>query len=208
MQNAPNYNAFFNELTAIRPITPAFINGMESLIETWPVLENDILIRQGQRVTHYFSQREGFAMGYVINSNNEKEVRRFWTPSDRIMAGDDPLGESQAEENIVALTPGTVYALSLANINALCAEFEEARYFLGHFQGKEISLLKRRIHELTTFDSQTRYDHFRLRYPPQLEKCLRRKDLLASYLNMTRQTLSTLDMPPLEELRRRHPDFR
>ncbi len=204
MQNRTDYHAFFNELAAIRPLTPAFIDGMESQIESWSVLENDLIIRQGQRVTHYLSLREGFAMGYDINADNQQEVRRFWVPSHRIMPGHDPLGESLAEENIVALTPGKVYALSLANVNALCAEYEEARYFLAHFQGEEIKLLKRRIRELTTMDAQTRYDHFRLHYPAELEKCLRKKGLLASYLNMTRQTLSTLESPSLETLRKRY----
>jgi len=92
--------------------------------------------------------------------------------------------------NIDCLEDTTLYQISLENRERLCAESRKMEYFFRKKTQSGYIALQKRIQSLMDLNAGQRYDLFLQSYP-QLSQRLP-KTMIASYLGISRETLSRL----------------
>ncbi len=190
-------------LLRAHPLSPAFQRALDEVTDTVEVSKGEIIVFKNKAVTFYAYFKSGYAMAYTVR-NGKTSVQRFYVPESLLMPGKAPLGDSKADETVLALSPCVLYTLDLARLKALTNAFEEARILLSDFQGEKIEEKRKRADSLAHDDAQTRLDLFRLDHPAELLQHLPNRPALASYLGMDISTLNRLEWPLLEELRAKY----
>ena len=92
--------------------------------------------------------------------------------------------------NIYCLEKTELLAISYANIEKLCAGLEKMQYYFRKKMSEENMLLQRRIQCLITNNATNRYHDLATNYPELIQRVP--KKMIASYLGVSRETLSRL----------------
>lgn len=92
--------------------------------------------------------------------------------------------------NIDCLEDAETYVISLENREKLCAGLDKMQFFFRKKAQAGYSALQKRIQSLMSLNAKERYDQFVQSYPQLLQRVP--KALIASYLGVSRETLSRL----------------
>jgi CRP-like cAMP-binding protein len=132
----------------------------------------------------------GLLKSFYINEAGKSHILQFamedWWIS-------DPQAYHNAQTatlNIDCLEDTQVYMISLDNREKLCAESRKMEYFFRKKTQAGYIALQKRIQSLMSQTAKERYDQF-LQLYPQLTQRLP-KTLIASYLGISRETLSRM----------------
>lgn len=152
--------------------------------------KNDVLIREGEKSEYVFFVVKGLLALVHTDASAKKHIVSFamedWWEGDFNAF----YNQTKATLTLDCLEDTEVYCISLAGYRAMCAGLQKMEYFLlqksiaGHIGSQQ------RILSLITSNAKERYDQLLKRYPSLFQRVS--KTLIASYLGVSRETLSRL----------------
>ncbi|MBC9934165.1 Crp/Fnr family transcriptional regulator [Chitinophaga qingshengii] len=154
------------------------------------VKKKDFLIRQGEPVRHCYFVVSGLLTLIYDDDSGKQHIVSFamedWWESDYLAY----FTQTRATMSLQCLEDTVVYSLSLEGYQLLCSQLRKMEHFFlqkanaGHIGSQ------RRILSFLTANAKERYKQLLQRYPTLLQRVP--KALLASYLGVSRETLSRL----------------
>jgi CRP-like cAMP-binding protein len=152
--------------------------------------KRDYIIQQGERVRYnYFVVSGLLKLGYTDNEGKDHVVSfamEDWWETDYLAYHT----QTQATQSLQCLEDTEMFCLLLEDYKKLCAGLQKMEHFFlakanaGHIGSQ------RRIMSFLTSNAKERYEQLLERYPSLFQRVPR--TLLASYLGVSRETLSRL----------------
>ncbi|MEM9686966.1 MAG: Crp/Fnr family transcriptional regulator [Bacteroidota bacterium] len=152
--------------------------------------KHQFLVQSGNDVTNDHFVLKGLLKVYYTNDEGKEHILQFamedWWVSDYQAY----FKQTKATTNIDCLEDCEVLCLSLQNRNKLCADLQKIEHFFRVKSNFGYIALQRRILSLLDKDAKGRYEQLIALYPSLLQRVP--KTILASYLGVSRETLSRL----------------
>jgi CRP-like cAMP-binding protein len=152
--------------------------------------KREFLIQEGDKVKHAYFVLSGLLMLAYTNQSGKQHIVSFamedWWESDYLAYHT----QGKASMSLQCLEDTLVLCLTLENYKDLCASLHKMEHFFlakanaGHIGSQQ------RILSFLTSGAKERYEQLLKRYPALLQRVP--KTLLASYLGVSRETLSRL----------------
>lgn len=152
------------------------------------IKKHQFVVQEGQRVDYDFFIVSGCLKSYSTDANGKEHIIQFGMQNWWITDYQAYYGQSIATVNIDCIEAGEVLALSFADREKLCAEYHKIEHFFRKKSNKRNVALQQRILSLLSSSAKERYDQLLQQYPELFRKVP--KHLIASYLGVTRETLS------------------
>jgi CRP-like cAMP-binding protein len=174
----------------IVPLTDDEFSFVSSHFTIKSLNKREFLIREGERVEHAYFVISGLLMLAYTDQSGKQHIVSFamedWWESDYLAYHK----QEKASMSLQCLEDTLVLCLTLANYKNLCANLHKMEHFFltkanaGHIGSQQ------RILSFLTSGAKERYEQLLKRYPALLQRVP--KTLLASYLGVSRETLSRL----------------
>lgn len=152
--------------------------------------KHQFLIQAGDTVTHSYFVVSGLIKASHNDDSGKEHIMQFamedWWVSDYQAYH----FLTPATLSLDCLEDTEVLCLSYENSEKLCAELHKAEYFFRRKSNFGYVALQQRILSLLTTSAKERYEQLLRQYPSLFQRVP--KTLLASYLGVTRETLSRL----------------
>ncbi len=152
--------------------------------------KHQFIIQEGQLVENDFFILSGCLKSYTTDDNDKDHIIQFGLPDWWITDYQAYYNQTSATVNIDCIEESEVLCLSYANREKLCAEMHKVEHFFRKKTNKRNVALQNRILSLLSNSAKDRYDKLMEQYPQLSQKIP--KHLLASYLGVSRETLSRL----------------
>jgi CRP-like cAMP-binding protein len=154
--------------------------------------KRDFLISKGQEVKYVFWVVSGLLKLAPEDDLGKQHVVAFamedWWEGDFYAF----FNRSTATMSLQALEDTQVLCITLNNYNTLCKDFHKMTYFFLEKANKGHITSQQRILELISTNAKDRYDKLLNRYPILFQRVPHK--LIASYIGVTRETLSRLSV--------------
>lgn len=148
------------------------------------------VISEGQKVDCEYFVIEGCLKAFFINDEIRMYILQFamptWWTSDYCAL----YNQTKATINVDCITDATVLCLSGNDREKLCKELHQAEHFFRWRTNKGYVASQKRLLSFMNNDTRARYEELMTLYP-QLYNLVP-KHLIASYLGVSRETLSRL----------------
>ncbi|WP_446051582.1 Crp/Fnr family transcriptional regulator [Zobellia laminariae] len=152
--------------------------------------KNDFLIQKGESVNHCYYVISGLLKLVYDDADGKKHITSFamenWWESDFAAF----FTQTKAQMSLQCIEKTHVLSISLNNYNKLAADFPKMEYFFLKKSNAGHIASQRRILSFLTSSAKERYEQLLEQYPILFQRVP--KMLLASYLGVTRETLSRL----------------
>jgi CRP-like cAMP-binding protein len=152
--------------------------------------KRDFLIREGGRVKYAFWVVSGLLKLDYADASGKRHVVAFamedWWEGDYSAF----FNQSPATMSLQAIEDTRVLGMTLGDYDDLCKNFPKMTYFFLQKANKGHISSQQRILELISTNARERYDKLLQRYPVLFQRVPH--TLIASYLGVTRETLSRL----------------
>ncbi|MFC3559488.1 Crp/Fnr family transcriptional regulator [Pedobacter jamesrossensis] len=152
--------------------------------------KRDFLIREGGRVPYAFWVVSGLLKLDYADASGKQHVVAFamedWWEGDYSAF----FNQSRATMSLQALENTQVLCMTLQGYNNLCRNLPKMTYFFLQKANRGHISSQQRILELISTNAKERYDKLLQRYPILFQRVSH--TLIASYLGVTRETLSRL----------------
>lgn len=172
----------------ITPISDQEFDYILSHFTTKKLKKHQFLIQENNLVTHDYFVVKGLLKASFTNDDGKEHIMQFamedWWVSDYQAY----FGETNATLNIVCIEDVEVLSLSLINREKLCAELHKIEHFFRRKSNFGYIALQRRILSLLNSNAKERYEELLANYPSLFQRVP--KTLIASYLGVSRETLS------------------
>jgi len=152
--------------------------------------KHQFLVQDGQHVTYDYFLLSGCVKSYYSDENGKMHILLFALKDWWITDYEAYYYQKNATVNIDCLEDTEVLCLSNDNREKLCREFHQIEHFFRKKTNRRNVALQNRILSLLSSSAKQRYEKFLLEYPSLVQKLP--KHILASYLGVTRETLSRL----------------
>lgn len=150
--------------------------------------KHQFLVQAGEAVPFDFFVTKGLVRAYYTNDEGKDHILQFamedWWVSDYQAY----FGQTAATLNIDCLELVEVLCLSLDNREKVCTDLHKMEHFFRKKSNAGYVALQRRILSLLTSSARERYEELFRQYPALFQRVP--KTLLASYLGVSRETLS------------------
>ncbi|MFD2601675.1 Crp/Fnr family transcriptional regulator [Flavobacterium suzhouense] len=152
--------------------------------------KHQFLIQEGDAVYHSWFVVSGLIKASHTDESDKEHILQFamedWWVSDYQAYH----YKTPATLSLSCLEDTEVLCLSLENSEKLCSELQKAEHFFRRKANFGYVALQQRILSLLTTSAKERYEQMLKQYPSLFQRVP--KTLLASYLGVTRETLSRL----------------
>ena len=182
---------FRDHIEAISPLSDEEFDHILSHFVHRKVRKHSFLIQEGDPVKYEYFVLKGCLKAFVTDANTGKDfIFQFAIEDWWICDREAFFTRSPATINVDCLEDCELLGITLENRNKLTQTMRKYEHFcavkinLGY-----ISLLKR-LQMMIMGDAKERYEKFTLQYPHFIERIP--KTLIASYLGLSRETLSRL----------------
>jgi len=153
--------------------------------------KHQFLIQEGAPVPTDFWIVQGLVKSYYTNADGKEHILQFATSDWWVCDYNGYFKQVPAKLNIDCLEDTHVFCITLEKREKLFEQIPElAQFFLKKSNGGYIAL-QRRILSLLNDNAKERYEQFQELYPELSQRLP--KTLIASYLGVSRETLSRLD---------------
>lgn len=152
--------------------------------------KRQFLVQENQPVNEVFLIEKGFLKSSIIDSSGKEHILQFAAPNWWIS---DFAGFFKQEASSLAvdcIEEAEVYSISFENMNLLCSQMPKMEHFFRIKSNFGYVALQQRILSLMSKSAKERYEDFVKQYPGFTEHIP--KQLIASYLGVSRETLSRL----------------
>lgn len=153
--------------------------------------KHQYVVQEGQRVENDFFILSGCLKSYSTDENGKEHIIQFALPDWWITDYQAYYNQSTATVNIDCIEAVELLSLSFKNREKLCAEMHKMEHFFRKKTNKRNVALQQRILSLLSSNAKERYTQLLEQYPQLFQKVPRH--LIASYLGVTRETLSRLN---------------
>lgn len=164
---------------------------VEGMLAVSQYAYRQLLLSAGQPVEHIYFVHKGFARGFYYDEHSGKQITLFLWDESNIVAAASSFFLKKPSDIYIEVMPGSVlYSLSQRQVDELFKAYP-ATEILGH----ALTLQYKAFHKERTLSFLTRSAWERyldlLRSHPRIEQKVS-KDVIASYLGITPQSLSRL----------------
>ena len=150
--------------------------------------KHQFVIHEGQFVENDFFILSGCLKSYHSDTNGKEHIIQFGMQDWWITDYQAYYYQTKATVNIDCIEDTELLCLSYTNREKLCAEMHKIEHFFRKKTNKRNVALQQRVLSLMCNNAKERYDKFLEQYPQLFQKVP--KQLIASYLGVTRETLS------------------
>ena len=152
--------------------------------------KKEYLIREGNKVSHVFFVVSGLLKLTYRDESGRESIVSFamedWWESDYQAF----YGKHKATMSLQCLEDSEVFCITVEDYYKLCAGLQKMEHFFLEKANRGHIGSQQRIIAFLTLSARERYEHLLKRYPSLLQRVP--KSLIASYLGVSRETLSRL----------------
>jgi|SRR5690606_1632815 len=184
-----NTENLFQVLSAIHPLPRTFKEALSKELQIISYPKNHFLVQMFS-VAHYaYFLENGFAVAYHFH-DGKKIVTTFFKSFDIIFSPRSFFANTQAAENIQLTVDSDLISISSSSAHKLFDEFPVANFLARAITAEYHSKSQERHIDLHRMSTWERYEKLQNNFP-RIELCAS-QELIASYLNITPQSLSRL----------------
>ncbi|MBB1541663.1 MAG: Crp/Fnr family transcriptional regulator [Flavobacteriaceae bacterium] len=154
------------------------------------IKKHQFLIREGERVPYDFLVVQGLLKSSLHTENGKQHILQFAMEDWWITDYQAYLNGTKATLNVDSLEDSKLLAISSDDLESMCKKLPKMEYFFRKKSNRGYAALHQRVLCLLSSDAQSRFDQFLKQYPKILQRLP--KYLIASYLGVSRETLSRL----------------
>jgi CRP-like cAMP-binding protein len=177
----------------IEKITPISDQEFEYILShfTYKKLKkHQYLVQTGEAVPCDYFVLSGLLKSYYTNQEGKEHIMQFAMEDWWITDYQAYFNQTPAHLAIDCIEPAEVLCLSLHNREKLAAELHKIEHFFRKKSNAGYVALQRRILALLNSNAKERYEQLLQQYPQLFQRVP--KSLIASYLGVSRETLSRL----------------
>jgi CRP-like cAMP-binding protein len=176
------------QIEKIIQLTDAEFSYILSHFVTKRFKKNQFIVQEGQPVQNDFFILSGCLKSYSTDANGKEHIIQFGLQDWWITDYQAYYNQTTASVNIDCIEESELLCLSYVNREKLCAEMHKMEHFFRKKTNRRNVALQQRILSLLSSNAQERYDKLLEQYPQLFQKVP--KQLIASYIGVTRETLS------------------
>jgi CRP-like cAMP-binding protein len=181
---------FRQQIEKIIPLTDEEFNHILTYFTIKKLKKHQFLVQEGDLVPNDHFVTKGLLKSYYINAEGKERIMQFAMEDWWITDYQAFFNESKATLNIDCIEDTEVLCISAINREKLCANVHKMEHFFRKKSNSGYVALQRRILSLLNNNAKERYEQFLEQYPVLYQKVP--KTLIASYLGVSRETLSRL----------------
>lgn len=150
--------------------------------------KHQFLVQEEDDVINDYFVIKGLVKAYHLDNAGKEYIMQFAMEDWWVTDYQAYFGQSKATLNIDCIEDVELLALSLHNRDKICAELHKMEHFFRRKSNMGYVALQRRILSLLNSNAKERYEQLLINYPTLLQRVP--KTLIASYLGVSRETLS------------------
>lgn len=179
------------QIEKIVPLSDAEFDYVAGHFKLRKYRKHQFVIQEGQAVEDDFFILSGCLKSYSSDSNGKDYIIQFGLKDWWITDYQAYYNQTVATINMDCITNSELLSLSYDNREKLCRELHKMEHFFRKKTNKRNVALQNRILSLLSSSAKERHDKLLEQYPELFQ--IVPKHLLASYLGVTRETLSRLN---------------
>lgn len=156
--------------------------------------KHQFVVQEGENVPNDYFILNGCLKSYFTDSNGKEHILQFGMQDWWITDYQAYYNQTKATITIDCIEDSELLCLSFEHREKLCAEMHKIEHFFRKKTNKRNVALQQRILSLLSNNAKEKYDQLLQLYPQLFQKIP--KHLIASYLGVTRETLSRLKSNP------------
>jgi CRP/FNR family transcriptional regulator, anaerobic regulatory protein len=161
------------------------------LIATTGYTRHELLLSAGHMAQYIYFCKRGFARGFFIEKKSRREMTHFLWGEHSIITVPNSFFHQQPSETFIEVTPGTeLMSISFENLRACIKKYPVVAIFSRNVILGYNAYEMKRNYELSSLTAWERYIEL-LKTHPDIEQKVS-KGVIASYLNITPQSLSRM----------------
>jgi CRP-like cAMP-binding protein len=172
----------------ITPLTDQEFDYILSYFTIKKLKKHQFLIQEGDEVLNSYYVVKGLLKAYYIDNEGKEYILQFamedWWSSDFQAY----YNQAKATLYIDCIEEVELLCLSLKNQEKICTELHKIEHFFRRKTNMGYVALQRRILSMLNSNAKERYEQLLLQYPNLFQRVP--KTLIASYLGVSRETLS------------------
>lgn len=154
--------------------------------------KHQFVLQEGEIVENDYFILSGCLKSYSTDANGKLHIIQFGMEDWWITDYQAYYNQTKATVNIDCIEDTEVLCLSYTNREKICAEMHKIEHFFRKKTNKRNVALQNRILLLLSSNAKERYDKLLEQYPQLFQKVP--KQLIASYLGVSRETLSRFNL--------------
>lgn len=179
---------YFEKIT---PLTDQEFEYILSHFTTKRLKKHQFLVQQGDPVNQEYFILSGLLKAYYTNADDGKEhIIQFGWENMWITDYEAYFNQCKANLNIDCVEDVELLCLSIYSKEKICADLHKMEHFFRKSSNEEYIILQRRILSLLMNTTKQKYEKMLTCYPSLFQRVP--KTLIASYLGVSRETLSRL----------------
>jgi|SRR5688500_10736131 CRP-like cAMP-binding protein len=174
----------------ITPLTDSEFEYILPFFSSRKIRKHQFLVQEGNPVLYDFFVLHGCLKAYHIDENGKEHILQFATEEWWVTDYQAYFNQTPATIHVDCIEPCELLMLSLYNREKLCSELHKMEHFFRMKLTARSIALQQRILGMMNSTAQQRYEQLLQLYPELLKRVS--KQLIASYLGVSRETLSRL----------------
>lgn len=179
------------QIEKISPLTDQEFEYLASHFVPKKFKKHQFVLQEGEHAPNDFFILSGCLKSYFTDKNDKEHILQFGMQDWWITDYQAYYNQTKATINIDCIEDSELLCLSFQNREKLCAEIHKIEHFFRKKTNKRNVALQQRILSLLSYNTKEKYDQLLQLYPQLFQKVP--KQLIASYLGVTRETLSRLN---------------
>jgi CRP-like cAMP-binding protein len=172
----------------ITPLTDQEFGYILSHFTTKKLKKHQFIIQEGDNVTNDYFVIKGLLKAYHIDKEGKEYIMQFAMEDWWVTDYQAYFSQTKATLNIDCIEEVEILCLSLHNREKICADLHKIEHFFRRKSNMGYVALQRRILSMLNSNAKERYEQLLLQYPTLFQRVP--KTLIASYLGVSRETLS------------------
>lgn len=179
-----------DHITKTVELTDAQFDGFYACFKHESFKKGKILIREGDAVTREYFVLSGCLKTYFLDDALKMTILQFAMPNWWASDYDALYNRHPAAVTVDCVAYAEVLSISADDRERMCHEIEAVGHFFRWRTNRGYAASQRRLLSLMTNDTRKRYEDLLAQYPTLFQ--LVPKHLIASYLGVSRETVSRL----------------
>jgi CRP-like cAMP-binding protein len=183
-------NLLREHIEKITPLTDSEFDYILSHFTIKKLKKHQFLLQEEDAVQNDYLVTRGLLKAYHVNEDGKEHIIQFAMENWWVTDYQAYFNQNKSTIFIDCIEDSEVLSLSLFNREKICADLHKMEHFFRKKSNAGYVALQRRILSLLNNNARERYDQLLLQYPQLFQRVP--KTLLASYLGVSRETLSRL----------------
>ncbi|HEY6142077.1 MAG TPA: Crp/Fnr family transcriptional regulator [Flavobacterium sp.] len=177
-----------NHFEKITPLTDQEFEYILSHFTPKKLKKHQFLIQEDDVVSNDYFVVKGLLKAYHVNKDGKEHIMQFAMEDWWITDYQAYFSQTKATLNIDCIEEVELLCLSLQNRDKICSELHKIEHFFRRKSNLGYIALQRRILSLLNDNAKEKYEQLLSNYPNLFQRVP--KTLIASYLGVSRETLS------------------